>query len=202
MAIVQGDVLRVVVTFDMPAVTVAQNVFHVLYQGQDALSETAVVAGMLAWADDMYDQFASVMSQNVSMNSVEVSKLISSAPAVYMSIGTIPGTFVGLVPEQSVSHGVALVARAGIFLTSKLARKYIPGIAETFVEQETWGTQTLAAATAFVIDWLAGTSVGVGNDFIAGVYSVVEQGFEALGGLAAVSTIPGYQRRRKPGVGI
>lgn len=201
MAIEDGDILKVVMTLDMPGSTVAQNVYHVRADLAAAKTDSVILNECFDWCQRMFGDVDASTADSVDINNVEVLKLTSTTPSVFVSIGSLAGTFVGLVASDALPNGVALVVRAAIEGVSFLARKFIPGIAETKSEEHTWATGALADAANYVVEWLFGVDLGSGDHLVSGVYSIAAEIFRELRGEGAVSTTPGYQRRRKPGVG-
>jgi hypothetical protein len=86
--------------------------------------------------------------------------------------------------------------------TEITGRKFIPGFAESGIEDNNWGSGTLVSLALYAVEW-ASTWVDP-NDvtLVIGVYSNTKNTFAASNGVEVVNGIAGYQRRRKPGVGI
>ncbi len=202
MSIVDNDVIRVTLTWDMPNNTIAQNVFYAVYMGDTTQIDSEIQTSIGGWINDMYLGVMPILSTAVAMNSYRVEKQVSEVPLVFEHLFTEPITLAGTDISDMLPHGVAMVVRAGTVALKGLARKYLPGITEGWIDNSTWVGAALTVGANFVTFWLLGADgARPGEDYFAGIIQVATGIFKALDGTGAVSTLAGYQRRRKPGVG-
>ena len=202
MAIDQFDVLKVVVSLTMPGDTIAQNVFYCEYLGGTPADESDVTDDCEAWVVLMYANIISIMAIGVDVNEIKVYLKTSAAPLEYDLIGVAAGTQSGTAVTDPLPNGVALVMRAGTILAKTVARKYIAGLSEAQAAGAAWVAAAVIDATAFAVDWIVGPPTVAGRSYQGGVVSSKDGLFKAFTAAAVISSIPGYQRRRKPGVGI
>lgn len=202
MTVQVGDKMKIVATLAMPGLTVSQNVFYANYNGSGAASDDDVTSDLAAWVEEMFDNLDSIMVDVVSISEVVVSKLIDDTPVTWEEIGTEPGVFVGLETGDMVAHGVAAVVRIATSGVKSIARKYIAGFSEGFSSELGWTAGAITALLAFSVDWITGPPTVAGRNYTGGIVSASDGSFRTFGLNAVVSGIQGYQRRRKPGVGI
>ncbi len=200
MTIPQDTDLRVTVTLTMPGITIAQNVYYARYTTATSAADADVVEDCSDWAIDLLNDIEDDVSDAVSLNEVSVAKAVAGTPVSWETIGAESPTWVGLNTAEMLPHGVAAVVRAASVVFKTVARKYLPGLTEAGSDGTSWIASVLVNLALYALTWLDGPS-GVGRSYDAGVWSTLTDAFVALGSEAAVATIPGYQRRRKPGVG-
>lgn len=200
MAIPQNTELRVTVTFAMPGLTIAQNVYYAKYLDLTSLSDGLVSTDMEQWATNMMDTVEDDVNDGVTINSVKTAKAVAGTPVTWEAVGERFPTWVGLNLAEMLPNGVAAVVRVLSEVGKTVARKYIAGFTEAGSVETAWIASTLANMTLFLIAWFNGPSIP-GREYEPGVWSTKTDSFVPLLTEGAISTIPGYQRRRKPGVG-
>ncbi len=178
-----------------------QNVFYTQLDSGTIPTNNATVAAMRSWCDDMYTLMEDHMKSTVELDEVQVSKWIPGSPGTWDDIGSDAGTFVGVAVGELLPDGVALVMRAVTDAVKVIGRKYLGGLVESAVNNTAWEANVLVDALAFLVAWYEGPVPSV-REFISGVFSTVLQDFVPFEAQGILSTIPGYQRRRKPGVGM
>ncbi len=201
MTISPNAILRITATWTMPGTSLAQNVFYAKYVAGGAADEEDVVDDMLLWVETMFATMEDHMQAAVTLDGLDVSQWVSGTPGSWVDIGEVAGTFVGLAIGEALPLGVALVVRASTDIVKALSRKYLPGLVESAVNENVWETNVLTDAVLFIVEWLVGPT-GDGRTYNGGTWSTVTQAFGKFIGEGVLSTIPGYQRRRKPGVGM
>lgn len=201
MAVEQNDALKIVASFDMPGLTIAQNVFYASYTAVGDATEEDVTDDLLAWVEKMFDNLDGQIADTVSLNEVVVSKKIGASPLTWEEIGNVAGAFVGLDTTEAVPNGVAMVLRVATTALRSLARKYIAGLSETDTLTTSWSSTALVNGALFLADWILGPDTVAGRTYIPGIVSTLDGFFKTFGNEGVISAIPGYQRRRKPGVG-
>lgn len=200
MSIPQDTDLRVTLTLTMPGLTIAQNVFYARYTGATALTEDNVTEDLKIWMLALLADVEDDIYTGVSVNSVSVAKAIPGVPVTWETIGEKFPAWAGLNVSQMLPNGVAAVVRVLSTVAGTVARKYIPGFTEVGSDSIDWIASVLFDLALYVITWYTGPTLG-GRTYDAGVWSTLTDSFVALITEGAVSAIPGYQRRRKPGVG-
>ena len=201
MPIVTDDILRVTATFDMPGNTIAQNVFYLRYDGEETLSYADCVADCTGWLDDMYDIIDAVIADTVSLSLVELSLLVPTTPPSFVGVAEAIGSFAGIAVEQALPNGVAFVLRFASAFSHHQVRKFIAGISEAHVDEDQWVASVIAGGILWIADWLFGPDV-VDHPYTTGTWRRSDDTFEPAASSGVVSAVPGYQRRRKPGVGV
>ena len=202
MAIGLDDVLKTVVTLTMPGTTVAQNVFYSQLTSSGGESDVDVIEAQRLWVEDMYDNILGEVSDLVAINEISVYVQVSEVPIDFDLVGIVDGTGVGSEVGHPLPNGVALVIRAATIVAGTVARKYIPGLSEVSSEGAAWTAAVLIDAVGFGVDWVTGPDTYLGATYEGGVVSSKDGKFKPFSVAALISTIPGYQRRRKPGVGV
>ncbi len=202
MSVSPGQALKVVASLVMPGTTIAQNVYYAQYTGAAAASNEDVTADCTAWVETMMDTLEAFLTDVVSLSEVTVSKLVVTEPPEWEQIGIDPGIFAGIETMDTLPNGVALVVRVATTVGNRLARKYIPGISEGYSEGAAFVPAMVVAALLYGLEWIAGPADTGGRTYVAGIVSQLTGFFSSLGQTVIASVIPGYQRRRKPGVGV
>ena len=139
----------------------------------------------------------SKMSNRVSFQDILIQNLTAQNPSVSFAWPTLTA---GTGTSDILPPGVALIITATTQYLRTYARKYIPGLDETQWETVAWATAAVTQGLAFGIQWLTPyTGLTTGN-----VYAPVL--LRSLGGIAGFTAVfvraePGYQRRRRGGVG-
>lgn len=202
MTVVQNDELKVVVSIGMPGTTIAQNVFYARYTALTEPTDAVVANDMLLWVDEMYENLDGQMGPDVFINEVITYKKITAVPLVFQQIGSEESTEVGTSATETLPNGVAMVMRIGTVALRSIARKYIAGLSEENVLTVSWSSTALVQGALFLIDWIAGPPTQSGRTYEAGIVSAKDGLFKTFLSIGTLSIIPGYQRRRKPGVGV
>lgn len=205
MTIDVDDVVRVVLTWDAPLATLAQNVWHM----QMVSGAGADPADVL---DDLHTQWTVAMGDLQGHLSEEYSavlfELFQWDYALHQFDGVGNEVMVGEVGVDAgdyLPHGCAYVVRYLTESSRRQGRIFIPGIPDTKVTDGVLEVATEAALVDFMSDW--GTDISV----TGGLFSLCTFNVEPASPLYetaslatgdyVVNSLPGYQRRRKPGVG-
>ncbi len=201
MSVGVGDILRITCTLSLGGTNLMQNVFYLQYKSGTAPTDAEIVLDCKNWLDVVYTQVEDHIADDTGLNEVSVSQFIPGTPGTWDDIGSLAGTFVGLAIGEALPDGIALVVRAATGVAKTMARKFIGGFVESAVNAQAWETNVLADALLYLIAWFEGPPDGA-REYTSGVFSTRDQDFVPFTEEGAVSDIPGYQRRRKPGVGI
>lgn len=208
MAVNDGDVLKVVITFDCPNLVVAQNVHY--YRLDDPAPDNPSNAQILTALDTQLTTIAQQLddhqAQDYSWAEFTAERVEWNVDhwETVENIGTAVLGVTGLNASDASPHGVALVITAQTSRPQTRARKFIPGIVETVWTDSTATGTLLGGAANYVSQWLLDISVVGAAELIP---VVVGQSGPSAGLVYAlvvgvISAVAGYQRRRKPGVGV
>lgn len=199
MAIDSGHVLRVTAEGQLYDSVVWNNVFYVRVEEKGAASDQDIVDSIVARLDGMYDHFVPIMSDQLSFTQIEVYDLTADEP---VATEPWPTLTTGDSAADMLVTGAALVVRFFTAVKRSQGRKFIPGLGEGQTVGGVWALSALQAAGSFAIDVL--TPFTEDNDLFDGEFGLYRRAsgtfIPLLSGI--VNAIPGYQRRRKEGVGI
>jgi len=201
-----GDVVRVAMTGTAPQAAVFQNVWHYVVTTGSAIGEAAIVAAIKANVEDSFLEIDSFLSDEYSWDSIDV-WVRDKALQVWNGIGSAALTGLdGLSTSDPEPHGVAAVGLIVTDLLRRQGRTFVPGIGEGTTVDGLLTPTFLVGFALYLADFVeALTPVGgtltwctynteVGSDY--------EETFSEYAGTVILNDIVGYQRRRKPLVGI
>lgn len=208
MAVNDGDIVKVVVTVNCPDLVIAQNVFYWELDDPtpDNPSNAQIVTACDTRLDDMYSKWDDGMGADYLVDEFTVERVEWNVDKweTVENIGTNPLAIAGIGAGDSPPHGIAAVITAQTSRPQTRARKFLPGIVEGQVLDSTISGTVLGYMAQFIVSWLTNQTV-VGSAELVPV--VLGQSGPSAGLVyalisAAASAIAGYQRRRKPGVGV
>ena len=208
MAVNDGDLLKVVITFDAPNLVVMQNVHY--WQLSDPTPDNPSNAQILTALDTRITTLAQQLDDRQSNAyewsdiSVERVEWNTDHWETVENIGDAVIGVTGLAGGDAVPHGVALTITGTTSRPQTRARKFLPGVGEADAEDSTWSGALLGAAANYVSQWLLDIPVVGAAELIPVVLgqSGPSAGIEYALLAGVISAIAGYQRRRKPGVGV
>lgn len=203
MSIVDGTVLRVVASMLFPDSVIAQNIFHLvatdLAGGNDAED---VVADMEEYIDEIYANLVSQMADSITAGEIKVYEY-DPVDDDFDEVGTGAGSFSPTSTGEMLPHGVALVQNFFTIDPDVTGRKYWGGLTESAQDEGTWSSTPLNAAIAAAADIVATfISTALSNEYAPVVWSPTGTVAKPYSGTVTTNAICGYQRRRKPGVGV
>lgn len=204
MSLPEGTVLKIVGSMLLPDDVVGQLIFWAVLQdfaGSGPLDEADILEAAANWVDTLMGDVDNLMASSVSGTLAEVWE-VDGPTGDLTPIGDEACTWAGLSGSDPLPNGVAAIVHLKTTNTDVTGRKFIPGIAEGNATDNNWAAAALTALGTFGASW--GTVYTDPNDvqFVPGVYSVTKNVFYNATGTSIVNAIAGYQRRRKPGVGI
>lgn len=203
MAISSGTILKVVASLLMPDSVIAQNVFYaVITDLVTSDDEDDVVSDMVDWVEEMYTQTAGSTVSGVQASDVKVYEY-DSVDDDWDEVGSDVWTDTFSHASDMMPHGVAFICHAKTTDPDTQATKYIGGFAETAALDSDVVAGTITQLADFCDSWTdvrVGTATG--GDIGPGVWSEAGTVFKLFNGNYVVNGVTGYQRRRKPGVGI
>ena len=203
MAISEGTVLRVVASLLFPDNVIAQNVFYaVLTTAGSSSDEDDVVLDMGEWLENLYGDIILDVISGVVAGGVKVYEY-DSVDDDWDEVGAGSWTDAFENADEMLPHGVAAVCHARTTDPDVHATKYLGGYGENICAASDLVAPSIARLVTFIASW---TTQFVGTDtgatFTPGVWSPTNVNFFAFNGEGVANAQVGYQRRRKPGVGI
>lgn len=203
MSLQANDILKVVVALAFPDSVVAQNIFWVLFEADGtSTDEDDVLDDLETWTEAIYDELVGLMSVDAQMDQMTV-YVYDAVEDDFDEVGDRTVSGVGVAADEYLPLGVAAVSNAGTVDPDVKGRKFWGGLTEASNDD---GGIASAAAGNFslaVTEWITSfTGSATGSGFVPGVYSLTKSSFKAFEGGGETNLVYGYQRRRKPGVGI
>lgn len=199
MAIGTSESLKVVQEIILPGDVVALNIFYWWTIFSEDQTEAAVMAGLRGQIELMYDELGGQVVSGAALGTMFTYKRVG---LTWDLIGSRSpdDTFVGT--GEMMPHGVAGLLRAYTVHPRVIGRKYLPGLGEGVAADGVFDAEALAAMAAFAALWATTIELSTGNELWAGVWSTVFTAVTLMSGVMVVPVHPGYQRRRRPGVGM
>lgn len=204
MAVLDGDILRVSVNFELGDGTQYQNIYHFIRDGSDPYSDaihvTAIADKMAAAYLTIKDLVTSDVTAQLSfVDRIEFNEIVDEWRVVE-NIGTFTTTF---NPTESID---ALPYQSAPFLVFKTQRPKSVGKKFLFPFSEAQQADTVlvggavTAMVAYGVQVLAAIELGGDATLTAGIVRTGVQTFLNFL-VATVNDIIGSQKRRRPGVG-
>ena len=195
-----GNLMRLVLTWDMPEEQTAQNVLGLGMTGGEC-TDAQLLTAAATWVSNAFATVQGIVHDQVDLVDADVSKVIWSGASWVTDrvIGSFIPTFAATDATQMLPHAVAGVITFPTIVPKKRGRVFVPGLSEG---QQSDSLLVSGASTA-----LGNLAVALRTGFSAGTGTVL---YTILGilGQSHVSTgfrvngLTGTQRRRKPGVGV
>lgn len=200
------DIIRVAVTGTAPQASVWQHVWHYYAHSGTTATETDVLTGVSGNYTTAWANMVSYISDQYSVGQVEGWKY-NTVTNKWEGFGTLTfGPLTGGSASDPHPHGVAAVGRWSTDIARRQGRHFLPGIIDSAIDLGLIDSAVVTAFIAYLDDWtddvvVTGLNLNLCtfNTDITSVYYETKSDFS---GTLIVSNIPGYQRRRKPLVGI
>lgn len=201
-----GDVIRVATTGTAPQTSVFQNVWHYKMTAGAGCAENVFLAGVVAQYAQAWDEMDALISDQYQVNLIEA---WTRDPALqtWNGIGQISaGPLVGLSIGDPEAHGVAIVGLIVTELARRQGRHFLPGVSDAQLDLGLWEAGCLVAFALYLAEFVQTLSL-TGGTFTWCTYndtpgSKYEESASLYDGTVIINEIAGYQRRRKPLVGI
>lgn len=202
-----GEVCKVVKTILMPSLVLGQNVYYWRLDDPvpDNPSDAQIISALDTKLTDMCNQVDQLMSNEYSFGSFSAERVTwdGSKWETTSNLGEAVLNILGTLVADAMPHGVAAVVAAQTTRPQTRARKFLAGLTDTNAEDSTWSGAVMTALALYALAWIGSQAV-VGSAELVPV--VLGQSGPSAGIIyplisAAASSIAGYQRRRKPGVG-
>lgn len=203
MSVPTDAIIKTVISILLPESVIAQNVFYCLFKnsgGSDA--EADVLLDLVDWMENIF--------QNINAQVV----LTASLAGLTAYLRDVPGGDWDEIGSESVTdgfsgvsemlpHGVAPISHARTTNPDVQASKFWAGLVEGWQDQSVLSPGAMVQFLAAAADWITDfTGTATGSDFEPGVWSPTDLVFYHFSGSIIQNAYLGYQRRRKPGVGI
>lgn len=203
MSVTAGDILRVVATTIWTDGNIMQNVFNAVVTGAGSpWADADIVADAKAWADDMYANITSLVSDELDGSQIQV-YVYDAIDDDWDEVGSDTWTWNPTNTANQLPRGVAALINLKSSDPDISGKKYVGGFTDDVTTDGLWEPGVLTALALFAVDWYTGFVGGTSAaDWAPGIWSVVETVFKLATASAIIPTIPAYQRRRKRGVGI
>lgn len=203
MSIAANTVLRAVAELLLPGTNIAQNVWYFRFLDDGGSNaDQDVVDDIVDQLDSMYNSLRNEVSDTVILGEVKVYQW-DVVGADWDEVGSGVLATVMLDTGHMLPHGVAPVVTARTTDPDVNGRKFFAGYGENSCNASTLNGTALTALLVIGAQWVLGfTGTATGSAFDAGVWSVKLLAFKKFVDNFIINAIVGYQRRRKPGVGI
>lgn len=201
-----GDVVRVALTGTGPQSAVFQNVWHYVMASGAGAAEADFTAAVETNVDLMFTEIDSFLSNLYEWTTLEF-WVRDKVLQVWNGIGVenLSG-LVGLVADSPIPHGAAAVGRLITSLQRRQGRTFTPGWQRDSVDEGLLDATATVAYLLFLAEFSNDISP-VGGVFNWCTYNTTpgspyEETSSAFANTLSFSNIIGYQRRRKPLVGL
>lgn len=204
MSIVDQDILRISANFELGDGTQYQNIYHVIRDGSDPISDAAHVAGIKLKLEDAYTDIAGLVVNDVVEQLSFVDRIdwnaTSSQWEVVENIGTFTPTFTPTNANDGLPYQAAPYLVFKTLRPKTVGKKYLFPFAEDQQDQTILAAGAVTAMVAYGVEILTSIPLSPGNTLTFGVPRTgVESWFNFL--VAVVNDVIGSQKRRRPGVG-
>lgn len=202
MAVNAGDIVRLTVFYSAANMSQAQSVFFFEYDGA-TIANTAVADALGDWVEtDWHGQWSDLASNEVTIDAWQA-QVVSNLGEILINLGSDAGlALAGDVISDNDAAAVSAFMQANTIKPKQKGRKYVPGIADTRIENGLINTVTLAQLALLLDVYVSAIDVLAGTGTLQpGVLSKVLLAFEPFLLSGYVTDVPAYQRRRKPNVG-
>lgn len=197
MTIGAGHHLRITAHMKLLGTIDIENVYDVRSNSTGVDTDLHAMEDMAVWLDGAYNEINTLL--HTSLLFVDVRGFNVSADEPLPTVPW-PSQTAGLDSSDLLATGVSLVTLFHTVKSRVIGRKFIGGFTEQAVTLGLAAASAIANLTNFTLDIIAGpTGTLSGGDFD---YVIVDKvGIMRTPVRAVVSAIPGYQRRRRSGVG-
>lgn len=197
-----GEILRMAVYYGAANSSVPQNVFVFELQGADVPDATVLTSMSLWIEEEWHPDWSDIASNEVTIDAITLD-ILNPDGTVERNIGS--DAFTGLagdVISDNDSAAVAAYMQADTAIPKTRGRKYVPGIADTRIENGLINAVTLAQMVVLAATYVTERDlVGGTAQLVPGVLSRTLAQFVPFLQAISVTDVPAYQRRRKPNVG-
>lgn len=203
MAVATDAILKTVISMLLPESVIAQNVFYCLFKNTGTSDDEAdVLLDLVDWMENIYqNQNTLVVSTAVLGGLTAYFRDVPGGDWDEIGSESVTDGFVG--SSEMLPHGVAAISHARTTNPDVQGSKFWPGLVEGWQDQSVLGGGAMTLYLAAAADWITDfVGSATGSDFEPGVWSPTDLVFYHFSGSIIQNAYLGYQRRRKPGVGI
>lgn len=202
----QGDFAEVVLTWDTPLVSVAQNVWHLeMVSGAGADSDD-ILAELLNRMQVVFAFMEDHVSTEFEAVLLELRKW-DDVNERFDGVGSLAVTgVVGLSVADYEPHGVAALGRVVTEVARRQGRTFLPGITQLGISNGVLETAVENAFALFLAGWDDNYVVTGGvlawctfnTDPLSVVYKTAARAIQTV----VANSLPSYLTKRKPGIGL
>jgi hypothetical protein len=200
----EGTVIKIAASLLLADESIAQQIFWFVLEDAIAsgpLDEADVLDAVANWVDQIYTHVIPNINDAVIPGIVDVWE-VNVPTGDLTPIGDTIQTWTPTQGADQLPNGVAAIIQLKTTNTDVTGRKFVPGLAESSIEDNNWGSATMTNLASFAAEWPEIYDDPNDVELVPGVYSNTFNNFFLATGTVIVNGIAGYQRRRKPGVGI
>lgn len=204
MSMLDGDILRVSLNFELGDGTEYQNIFHYIRDGTDPISDATHIANLKSRVEAMYATIDDLVTSDVSaqlcfVDRVEFNEIVDEWRVVE-NIGTFTPDFTPTEETDALPYQSAPFI---VFKTNRpksVGKKFLFPFGEAHQDGTILVGGAVTAMVAFGVEVLSGPAVGGDVTLTAGIVRTGVQTFLNFL-VAVVNDVIGSQKRRRPGVG-
>lgn len=204
MAVVDGDILRISLNFELADGTQYQNVYHMIRDGEDVHSvqdhlDAIEVKMEMAYADIQVQVPIGVTEQLCFVDRIEFNEIVDEWRVVE-NVGTFTPLFQPSGAEDALPHQCAPYIYFKTQRPRTVGKKFLFPFSETQQNSSLLNAGAITAITAMAVELLSAIALGGDATLTLGVPRTgIQSWFNFL--IAVVGDVIGTQRRRKKGVG-
>jgi hypothetical protein len=203
-AIPDGTYVQGTAEFELADGTIAQNVFHFLCDFTSDQSGSSVVAAVVSYIEDIYNDVATYLSDGFTVNLTPVHSVVwdeeTANWVIHALIGSALPSITHTNTDDPFPNQIAPVLVANTGRPKTRGRKFLMGFVETAALGGDLVTAAVTALSSALGDYLADETVSGDSLLSPGVLRDGVEVFEQFTD-GEVNTVVGTQRRRKPGIG-
>lgn len=204
MAVLNGDILRVSVNFELGDGTQYQNIYHYVRDGSDPQSDATHISAIESRVEAMYATIDDVVTDDVTsqlcfVDRVEFNEILDEWRVVE-NIGTFTPEFTPTEASEAIPYQSAPFI---VFKTQRprsVGKKFLFPFGEVHQDSTILTGGAVAAMVAFGVQVINSIAVGGDATLTAGIVRTGVQTFLNFL-VAVVNDVIGSQKRRRPGVG-
>lgn len=198
MAVAVGDVIKVTARMKWALAVDVQNVFYAQLSSGSGVSDDDCKDDLTAWVESMYTVIVGIMPSTLEFIDLDYFNVTQASP---MGVDFWPALTAGTGGNETEATGVAAVITAFTTLVRTRGRKFFGPIVEAAIDVGLLNSTTMVALASVMALWITPFTGGTsGETWTPGVWRRIALAFQAFRDVV-VRNIPGYQRRRKQGVG-
>lgn len=204
MSVLDGDILRVSVNFELGDGTQYQNIYHYVRDGTDPVSDAAHIAGLETKMNAAYAEITGQVTNDVVSRLSFVDRIefneITDQWEVVENVGTFTPSF---TPTETGDALPFMSAPFVIFKTQRprsVGKKFLFPFSEVQQDATILLGGAVTAVTAYAAEIISAVALGGDATLTAGIVRTGVQTFLNFL-VAVVNDVIGSQKRRRPGVG-